>query len=107
MVIGENREQLIQRQRLPRPRFLHFLFDQLTEGINADPLHQDLDPRLHPVLPQLVRAIEDPEHRFGDAEVVSWTEKQIKLRLALASGTRNFQVTTSAGTSAAVVITVP
>jgi hypothetical protein len=54
-----------------------------------------------------VVTVNGTEYGTGDAAVTAWTDKQIKLMLALPSGANTFRVTTSAGATADVTVTVP
>ncbi len=47
------------------------LLDLLAEGVDPDLVDQDLDPGAGAVDPQPLLAVEDPQHRLGDLEVVA------------------------------------
>ena len=64
-------DQLGVEVALVDPVALELLVDLLAEGVDADLVDQDLDPGAGAVLAQPLLAVEDPQHRLGDLQVVA------------------------------------
>ena len=61
----------VVRQDVPlRPLLLQLLLDHRVEGLCPHAVHEELQPRLRQVLPELVRLVEDADHRLGDLQVL-------------------------------------
>src|SRR5438128_241223 len=71
LLVVDEQQRVRSEVALRDPVALHLLIHHLAEGVDADLVDQELDPRAHAVRAELLLAVEDPQDRLRDLQVVA------------------------------------